>query len=304
MVEINKTSRRYLSKVRTGHSYAGLGSSPSRHPEKLEFLRIPLSIHRVYYENFEPLSFKHRSRDFLPSVFWEWIQPGEKEYLDLLIRLVGHGTRTLYKLTGGDVVNAIGPLGKEIDFPADLDNAILISGGVGLASLYPVAHHLRERGYRVILFAGAHDLRTLEDSSGEVLPDFTEMGVECHVTDEIKHGRFVTDLVSEWFSSAESAQLSGRSHIYSCGPWPMLKEVHNISNQLNFPCTVLVDKMMLCGVGACMSCVVRIHDRQNSSTDLVDRPTKMVCSCVDGPAFDSRDIVWEEELTKCQSIDT
>jgi dihydroorotate dehydrogenase electron transfer subunit len=292
-VEINSSSRRYLAKYSAGDSYTELENSPSRHPEKLEFLRIPLSIHRVYSENFEPRTLKRRSRDFLPLVFWEWMQPGEKKYLDLLIRIVGHGTQTLYSLDKGDTLEAIGPLGKGIVFPSDLENAILISGGVGLASLYPVAHHLRERGYRVILFAGARDKRTLEDESGRVLPDFAEMGVECHVTDEKNDRRFVTDLVTEWLNSAESVQLSGSSRVYSCGPWPMLREVHNIADRWGFLCTVLVDKLMLCGVGACMSCVVRTHDRQSASTDPADQAARMVRSCVEGPAFDSRDIIWD-----------
>jgi len=292
MVEINSPSRQYLSKYQAGNSWRPLKRSPSRYPEKLEFLRIPLSIHRVYYEYFEPASFKHRSRDFLPSFFWEWIQPGEKKYLDLLIRLVGHGTKTLHRLKEDDIVNVIGPLGKEINFPLDLENAVLISGGVGLASLYPVAHHLRERGYRVILLAGSRDKRTLMNKLGKTLPEFAEMGVECHVADEINDNKLVTDLFYEWLNSEYSNGSFSNTHIYSCGPWPMLKEVHKITIKWELPCTVLVDKLMLCGVGACMSCVIRTVQRENSLSYKDDHPIKMLRSCVDGPAFDSRDIVW------------
>jgi NAD(P)H-flavin reductase/16S rRNA G966 N2-methylase RsmD len=293
MVEINKWSRQYLCKYPAGNSYGMLKNSPIRNIERLEFLRIPLSIHRIYYKHFEPDSFKHRSRDFLPHVFWEWVQPGEREYLDLLIRLVGHGTRCLNKLREGDILNVIGPLGREIEFPRDFEDAILVSGGVGLASLYPVAHHLRERGYRVILFAGSRDKRTLQSKSGEILPDFAEMGVECHITDEVNQKRFVTDLVREWLGSKKERTSFEKCRIYSCGPWLMLKEVHKIALRWNIPCTVLVDKLMLCGVGACMSCVVRTRDTSYSPNDASTLRYRMVRSCVDGPSFDSRDVVWD-----------
>jgi dihydroorotate dehydrogenase electron transfer subunit len=292
-VQINSAGRRYYSEYRSGDSYSTLAGSPSRDLEKLEFLRIPLSIHRIYYENFDPSVLKGRSRDFLPSIFWQWIEPGEMKYLDLLIRLVGHGTRTLYALKAGDTVNAVGPLGKPIDFPSDFENAVLISGGVGLASLYPIAYELRARGYAVILFAGARDKHTLQDKAGNVLPDFAEMGVMCHVTDEVKENKLVTHLASEWLGAHEHERLSGRCRIYSCGPWLMLKEVNKIASQWELPCTVLVDKLMLCGVGACMSCVVETRNREESSTRKTHELTQMVRSCVEGPAFESKDIIWD-----------
>jgi|GEM_PF-3678991 len=292
MVEINSRVRRRFSKYFSGQSYNVLRGRPNSRPEMLEFLRIPLSIHRVYYEAFEPAAFKNRSRDFLPTAFWEWIQHGEMRYLDLLVRLVGHGTKMLHTLKEGDTANVIGPLGKPIDFPPDLENAILISGGVGLASLYPIAHYLRERGYKVVLFAGSKDRRTLQDKSGRELGDFVEMGVECHATDEVSEGKLVTELVSEWLDSDHYDRLSGSSRIYSCGPWPMLKVVHSIAVKHDLPCTVLVDKLMLCGVGACSSCVVAMHDPKRRRSDKHPH-VKMVRSCSDGPAFDSRDIIWD-----------
>jgi NAD(P)H-flavin reductase/16S rRNA G966 N2-methylase RsmD len=292
MIEINSGVRRRFSKYFSGQSYNVLRGRPNSHPERLEFLRIPLSIHRVYYEAFEPGAFKNRSRDFLPTAFWEWIQHGEMRYLDLLVRLVGHGTRMLHTLKEGDTTNVIGPLGKPIDFPPDFENAILISGGVGLASLYPIAHHLRQRGYKAVLFAGSKDRRTLQDKSGRELGDFVEMGVECHATDEVTEGKLVTELVSEWLNSDHYDSLPGSSRIYSCGPWPMLKVVHDIAVRHDLPCTVLVDKLMLCGVGACSSCVVAMHDPIRRTSDKHPH-IKMVRSCTDGPAFDSRNIIWD-----------
>ncbi len=292
-VQINSSARRYLSQYHSGSSYKTLEGSPNRYPEKLEFLGIPLSIYRIHYDNFEPSLLKKRSKNFLPPVFWELMESGEMKCLELLIRVVGNGTRTLHSLKEGDTVNALGPLGKAIDFPSDFESALLISGGVGLASLYPIARHLRERGYKVILFAGSHDQTTLQDKSGKVLPEFKDMGVECHATDEVHENKLVTELVTEWLSGGEYNQLSAKSRIFSCGPWLMLKQVHKIACQWDLPCTVVVDKLMLCGVGACMSCVVRTRKTGDSAVCGSDKPTEMMRSCVEGPAFESRNIVWD-----------
>ncbi len=292
-VHINSESRRYFSEYRSGDSYSVLQGSPNRCPEKLEFLGIPLSIYRIHGSGLEPSMLKNRSRDFLPQAFRQRAELEEAKHLELLIGLVGNGTRTLHAVKVGDTVNATGPLGKAIEFPSDFESAILISGGIGIASLYPIAGHLRARGHRVILLAGARDERILQDKEGNTLADFAEIGVQCHVTDEVKEKKLVTQLASEWLGSREYAELAGRSRIYSCGPWPMLREVHKIACKWDLPCTVLVDKMMLCGVGACMSCVVRIRDKTKSSTDTGKECTHMVPSCTEGPAFESSDIVWD-----------
>ena len=293
LVEINSNIRRSISKYRKGNDYQRLKNSPNRYPGNLEYSRIPLSIHRVYYDSLEPRLLKNRSNNFLPSKFWKWIEPGEKKYLDLLVRIVGNGTRSLHSVKVGDTINAIGPLGKTIDFDIDIENAILISGGVGIASLYPIAHFLRERGVNVILFAGAYDKRVLENKEGVILPDFVEMGVKCHVTDEIYEGKLVTDIVIKWLNSYRHTKISGKARIYSCGPWPMLKAVHEIAYQWDLPCTVLVDKLILCGVGACMTCVVPTYKNEGSITSLDDKSGKMACSCIEGPTFESRDIIWD-----------
>lgn len=286
MVGINEKSRRRAAQYHTHSSDAKLLSNAhATEPAKLEYLRIPLSIHRVYFDDFAPSALENRSLDFLPSDFWEWIQPGEKSHIDLLVRLAGLGTHTLYQTKQGEKISALGPLGKPIEFPKGLENAILISGGVGLASLYPIAHHLRERGCRVTLFAGSRDKRMLVDSTGVALPEFAEMGVECHITDEAKDNKYVTQLFLEWLKSRSFQLMSASRHVYSCGPWPMLKEVHKLAVEWDLPCTVLADKLMLCGVGACMSCVVKVMNKQNI--------VEAVRSCTDGPAFNSREIIWD-----------
>ena len=284
-VEINGNARKYVSKYHCGNDYYGLSGGLNGNGQKLEFGRVPLSIHRVYYENFEPTSFKNRSTNFLPEVFWEWIQRGEMNYLDLLIRIVGPGTRNLFQMREGEIINAVGPLGKSIEISSGIGNGILVSGGVGLASLYPIAHYLRERGYPVTLFAGAKDKRTLSELPGGVLHEFVEMGVKCFVTDETIEKRLVTDLFSE---KIEYFSKHG-GQIFSCGPWAMLKEVNRLAEQVDIPCTVLIDRLMLCGIGACMSCVVKTREAGRKGESLIN----LSRACLEGPAFNGKTIVWD-----------
>jgi dihydroorotate dehydrogenase electron transfer subunit len=48
---------------------------------------------------------------------------------------------------------------------------------------------------------------------------------------------------------------------------------------------VSLEQVMGCGMGGCYSCVVRVRQ--------ADRP-RFVRSCIDGPVFDARTVVWEE----------
>ena len=283
---INQKVRQKLSRYRLGSDYRRVSGSPNARPQNLEYFRIPISIHRVSYENFAPSAFRNRSVNFLPRQFWQWLESGDMQYLELLIRIAGNGTETLYKVPPGSTVDALGPLGRSIEIPPELHTALLVSGGVGLASLYPIAYALRERGYAVKLFAGAYDKRTLEDPEGNLLPDFQEMGVECHAADELTDRQLVTELFADWLGRPAPEVRQDGCRVYSCGPWPMLKRVHEITAAHGLPCTVLVDKLMLCGVGACMTCVVAVKRKDGEGVE-------MVRSCLEGPAFEADEIVWE-----------
>ena len=51
-------------------------------------------------------------------------------------------------------------------------------------------------------------------------------------------------------------------------------------------CAVSLEQVMGCGMGGCYSCVVRVRG--------VGHPPHFVRSCLAGPVFDARAIVWEE----------
>ena len=74
--------------------------------------------------------------------------------------------------------------------------------------------------------------------------------------------------------------------LYACGPTPMMREVARLAEAHGRRAEVSLEQVMGCGLGGCYSCVVRVRHG--------GEPAHFVRSCVEGPVFDARDIVWEE----------
>ena len=85
--------------------------------------------------------------------------PHQADYMAHTIRAVGSVTNALAKMQTGDVVGIRGPFGTPWPIEAALGrDLLLISGGIGLAPLRPVLHHvLRRRNdfARVLLLHGS-----------------------------------------------------------------------------------------------------------------------------------------------------
>ena len=68
--------------------------------------------------------------------------------------------------------------------------------------------------------------------------------------------------------------------VYVCGPEPMQRIVAAQAAAAAVPCQVSLERLMACGVGACLSCVVStVHGRKRA--------------CVDGPVFDAAEVLWD-----------
>jgi dihydroorotate dehydrogenase electron transfer subunit len=65
----------------------------------------------------------------------------------------------------------------------------------------------------------------------------------------------------------------------------MMHAVARLAQRHGVPCSVSLEQVMGCGLGGCYSCVVATHAGAGS--------THFVRSCLDGPVFDARRIVWE-----------
>jgi dihydroorotate dehydrogenase electron transfer subunit len=200
--------------------------------------------------------------------------------LTILNKRIGTGTGQLFDLAAGDRVDVLGPLGRPFTLPAQPDEAWLVAGGVGLAPFATMAEALIARGVKTTLFYGARRAQDLYYADW-----FTARGVTVVTSTEDGSAGdrgFVTVPLGRAFDTRAQAQV----HLFVCGPTPMMRAVSDLAARHNCDAEVSLEQTMGCGLGGCYSCVVRVRED--------GRAPHFVRSCVNGPVFRGRDIVWEE----------
>ncbi len=201
----------------------------------------------------------------------------------VLVKVVGSRTAALANKSTGEVVDVLGPLGVPFSPGLPDETIALVGGGVGLAPLLFFARRLRagDRSGRLVILAG---LRTADHLP--IARPLEPLADEFIITtDDGSIGR--PGLVSD--ALAEHVEGKRVDRITACGPLPMLRAVAEIAQQAEIPCQVSFERRMGCGVGVCLGCVVPVWVE-----GVRERKWEYVRSCVDGPTFDARDIVWEE----------
>ena len=200
--------------------------------------------------------------------------------LSLLNKRIGVTTRTLFGLAPGAAVRCLGPLGRPFS-PADPpERAWMVAGGVGLAPFHGLAAALGNRGVESTLFYGARSARELFH-----LDAFRGLGVGLVLaTDDGSRGDhgLVTLPLERALGRLDPA---ARLRLYACGPTPMMRAVTALALAHGRRVEVSLEPVMGCGLGGCYSCVVPVR-----------RPggdPRFVRSCLDGPVFDGRTVVWD-----------
>jgi dihydroorotate dehydrogenase electron transfer subunit len=198
--------------------------------------------------------------------------------LFILYKKVGKGTRRMTTLRKGQNVNLIGPLGNGFTLPPLPSSAhcILIGGGVGIVSLYPLAEALR--GRKCFVFIGG---KTQDDILG--VEDFRKLESTIFTATEDGSLGFPGTVVDLFLSQAKKFKGNHKYHIYACGPAPMLKALAGTVRSKKFICQVSLEARMGCGFGACWGCVVKTKHPQ--------LPYQRVCQ--EGPVFRLKHIAWE-----------
>ena len=188
--------------------------------------------------------------------------------VSFLYKVVGTGTDILAKLSVGDSVKVLGPLGH--GYPLDIKEnfePILVAGGTGVASIHFLASNLSSPGS---LYYGVRKKEELM-----CLSEFEKTGWKINISTEdgsLGYKGFVTDLLAK--------QIQQNSVIYVCGPTPMMKKVVEIAKEKNISGYASLEQKMACGVGNCQGCAVKINNVY-----------KMACK--DGPVFAISDILFE-----------
>ncbi len=206
-------------------------------------LRRPFSVHRAYSDRIE-----------------------------ILYQILGAGTLRLAEKAVGDEMDLLGPLGHGWEMPDGLSHVLLVAGGLGAAPLGMLAEELAARGVAVSVAQGA--------------PTKTRLVARELFERVARRVEFATDdgsLGERGFVLGPVERLLAEERfdlVYTCGPEPMQRRVAVLVAAANMPCQVSLERLMACGIGACLSCVV-------TTTSGLKR------TCVDGPVFRAEEVTWD-----------
>ena len=211
------------------------------------------------------------------------IEGSNRDRITLLLKIIGDGTRKLAGMKEGDPIRLVGPLGCAFDCQrARGRQALIVAGGIGIASVYLLAEELAHQGTDVHLIYGGR-------SAGDLvcLEYFERLPISLTLTTEDgsrgRAGR-VTGPLAECLPGLSP----DNSIVFTCGPNAMMKAVSSQVLRLGIRCQVSVETKMACGFGVCLGCSVKVGDRYR-------------LACTHGPVFEAAGFVWEEE-TKSSAV--
>ncbi len=179
----------------------------------------------------------------------------------------GECTEKMINANINDYFGLIGPLGNK--FSTDnVNSALIIGGGIGIAPLYFLANNLIKQKKDVDIIFGARTKGLLEFTLD--IKDRVD-----YFTDDGSFGKkgFVTEPLT---SLTKDYDL-----LYLCGPEKMMKRALDIAPSNINKIELSMERYMKCGVGICGSCVL---------DDIGARV------CADGPVFSKEEILASKEF--------
>lgn len=195
----------------------------------------------------------------------------------MVVRAVGKTTYELCMKTENDfLADVIGPLGN----PSEIEhfgNVMLIGGGVGIATLLPIAKELKKHNNKLFVVLGGRSkeyvimLDEFEKFAEEVVvtTDDGSMGLKGVVTDGMNFIMNKTKIDIAW----------------AVGPTIMMKFCSLKAKEMNLKIWVSLNPIMVDGTGMCGACRVTVDGQ-------------MKFACVDGPEFDGAKVDWDELLVR------
>lgn len=181
--------------------------------------------------------------------------------LTVIYKAVGGGTEKMSMMKPGEKIDTLAGLGNGYRVENAGDSPLLVGGGVGVPPLYALAKRLKNPVV-VMGFNTADEIFYKEE--------FEKIGAKVYVSTadgSVGTRGFVTDVIKT---------LGEFSHVYACGPEPMLKAVYDMC-----PCggEFSFEERMGCGFGACMGCSCKTKYGY-----------KRICK--DGPVLSKEEIIW------------
>jgi len=184
----------------------------------------------------------------------------EEKIKGITFRKVGDATKELFKLKKGDKIGVRGPFGN--GFEVKGKTILFVGGGTGNAMLAPVIKQATDRKISSTAILGFKNKNEIFFEN-----KLKNYGAKTYVsTDDGSKGYngFATDLAKE-FLNKKKFDL-----IITCGPELMMKNLLDISKNINFQASL--ERYMKCSIGICGQCCIGNGLRV----------------CKDGPIFDGK----------------
>ncbi len=208
---------------------------------------------------------------------------GPSYAVEIFYKVFGRGTALLSEARRGDALSCLLPLGNGFSPRRPPGSRLLlVAGGIGSASLHPLALHERRAGREPLMMYGC---RTAADLAG-VEPS-RAAGLEVLVTtdDGTAGDRGLVTERLDRFLAEEGPEAARRWVICACGPTPMMSATARVASRRGVACHVSLEAPMACGFGVCVGCVVGMREHASA-------PLRYSRICVDGPVFDAAGVVW------------
>ena len=199
----------------------------------------------------------------------------------IIYQAVGNTTHRLSTLNVGDKIqNLLGPLGQPTHIK-NFGSVVCVGGGIGVATLHPIAKALKQAGNHVTVIIGARnkDLIILEEEMKAIADEL----IIC--TDDGSKGRkdLVTAPLKELCEKDPKPDLA-----VAIGPPVMMKFASLTTKPYGVHTVVSLNTIMVDGTGMCGGCRVTVGGQ-----------TKFVC--VDGPEFDGHLVDFDNMMLRLGS---
>jgi dihydroorotate dehydrogenase electron transfer subunit len=196
--------------------------------------------------------------------------------IEVIIQRHGRGTDILADTHVGEPIDVLGPLGSpwKID-SKDYNTAVLIIGGVGVASMPLLTKRLKTEGKSFHSYYGARNSDMFAD---EYLSNVV------YATDDGSKGYYGT-IIDKLRTDLKDGKLDSPK-LFVCGPTGMMKAAISLSEEFSIPCEVSLETEMACGIGICQGCPVQTTEQEAKKSG-----KKFYLVCTQGPSFTKESII-------------
>jgi dihydroorotate dehydrogenase electron transfer subunit len=222
-------------------------------------------------------------------------ESGEVEFL---YKIVGAGLRALSRITAGETLSIMGPIGNGFTPDANRPIKLMIGGGVGIPPMVFLAEQLTTTqgpAAQLVLMGSEVPFPFTQVNSDlpvtgidaqitATMPDLENIGVAGRLASLQGYAGcyqgYVTELARDWLNAQTAATLE-QIEMFACGPEPMLAAAASVAREFGIAGQLCLEEFMACAVGGCAGCTVPVHS---------DAGITMQRVCVDGPVFPASSI--------------